>query len=808
MRRPVLLAALAALVLVVLPGPAAAAAPTVRAGVSAVRLSGRGALTFSQPRGAALAGGALGFRTASGPVRATRVLSRRRAGRGFITVLATDDRAGRRLVVALRPGGPGILALGVRVTGPRLGAVIATGASFSFGGPRERMLGFGERSNAVDQRGNEVEDYVSDGPFGPEEYSLARATVPAWGIRDRPDATYFPVPWLLSSRGFGLLVRDDRTSRFDLRGAHRWHVETEGAVLRLSFFAGPTPAAALGRFTRATGRQPAPGAPWAFGPWFQTGQPNTVPLKDEMGFLRKLRAAHAPVSVAETQLRYLPCGLQRGNEAFERRRVRFFHRAGLAILTYLNPMVCSSFYAALYDRARAAGVLQRGRDGAPFLFDSFVGGVGAAGFTIQQVAQFDWTARGITPFFRRVLLDGPVGAGHDGWMEDFGEYTNPARVRSADGTPAPAMHNRYPTTYHCGVARAVASLPRRTRPLVRFQRSGWTGAARCASDVWGGDPATVFGFDGLSSAVREALSIGLSGISRWGSDIGGYDTLGKDPQLTRELLVRWIEFGAVSGVMRTKLSGLALPKYERPQIFDAGIVGFWRRYAGLHTRLYPYLLAADATYRRTGVPLMRDLLLVDPAAPGREDEFGVGPDLLAAPVVVKGARRRSVALPRGRWFPFTGALAPRARARRGGRTIRVAAPLGRLPLYVRAGSVVPLLPADVQTLSPYGRGIVHLRERLGALTLLAYPGPSRSAGMFGGRERLRSRVRPRAWTLRVAGVRRRRYTLRAATVGLPFRPCRAALGTRRVPLHFDAARRELRVVFRARRGTLTVTPCR
>ena len=103
---------------------------------------------------------------------------------------------------------------------------------------------------------------------------------------------------------------------------------------------------------------------------------------------------------------------------------------------------------------------------------------------------------------------------------------------------------------------------------MRFQRSGWTGAARCAQVVWGGDPTTTWGFDGLSSAVKQALSIGMSGVSRWGSDIGGYDTLGNNPQLTPELLKRWIEFGAVSGVMRTKLSGIAIPSYTRPQIFD------------------------------------------------------------------------------------------------------------------------------------------------------------------------------------------------------------------------------------------------
>jgi alpha-glucosidase (family GH31 glycosyl hydrolase) len=141
-----------------------------------------------------------------------------------------------------------------------------------------------------------------------------------------------------------------------------------------------------------------------------------------------------------------------------------------------------------------------------------------------------------------------VAAGHDGWMEDFGE-NSPPQALSADGTPGSQIHNRYPTLYHCTVKRIARRL---SRPVVRFQRSGWTGAARCADLVWGGDPTTVWGFDGLSSAVRQALSIGMSGVSRWGSDIGGYNTFGTVDRLTPELLRRWIQFGAVSGVMRTK----------------------------------------------------------------------------------------------------------------------------------------------------------------------------------------------------------------------------------------------------------------
>jgi proline iminopeptidase len=222
----------------------------------------------------------------------------------------------------------------------------------------------------------------------------------------------------------------------------------------------------------------------------------------------------------------------------------------------------------------------------------------------------------------------------------------------------------------------------------------------------------VWGFDGLRSVVTQALTIGMSGVARWGSDIGGYNSFGEQERLTPELLKRWIELGAVSGVMRTKRSGIALPAYERPQVFDPAIIGVWRRYAKLHTQLLPYIQAADAEHRATGLPLMRHGLLTnpgDPRAVRADDQFMFGPDLLAAPVLAPGERRRRLYAPAGRWVDLLRSAAYRERdgslqLRRasllaGRRVYFLPAALDELPLLVRAGAVIPLLPADVDTLA-------------------------------------------------------------------------------------------------------------
>ena len=144
-------------------------------------------------------------------------------------------------------------------------------------------------------------------------------------------------------------------------------------------------------------------------------------------------------------------------------------------------------------------------------------------------------------------------------MEDFGEYT-PLDALGYDGSTGEAYHNKYVVGYHAA-ARAYAR-DRAPRPLARFNRSGWTGAARHSQIVWGGDPTTGWGFDGLESAVKNGLTMGLSGVSMWGSDIGGFFAL-SEPQTTPELLARWIEVGFASGVMRTQANGFALYALDR-----------------------------------------------------------------------------------------------------------------------------------------------------------------------------------------------------------------------------------------------------
>jgi alpha-glucosidase (family GH31 glycosyl hydrolase) len=742
--------------------------------------------------------GTLGFRTAAGWFHATRLLHARRSGARWQGTVATTDPRGTRIEVELGTDAAGVIGLGARVVGPTAGEVTHTGIAFE-ARDRERYLGFGERSNSVDQRGREVENYVAEGPFEEDERAVIPLFVPAWGFHPRDDATYFPIPWLLSTHGYGLLVDSPETSLFRLGtdSPDAWSVEVESSVLRLRVFAGPTPAAVVRRLTARLGRQPPPPAPFVFGPWYQ-------PRDDEQAILAQLRERDVPLSVAQTYTHYLPCESQAGRRDQERERVARFHQQGLAVTTYFNPMICTAH--SRYPEAAQGGLL-RTLAGEPYVFrystlESFV------------VSQFDFTAQQGRELYGR-LLGEAIADGHDGWMEDFGEYT-PLDARAADGGTGSALHNRYPTQYHCG---AFAAAP----GSARFVRSGWTGTARCAPIVWGGDPTVDWGFDGLRSVVTNGLTMGLSGVSTWGSDIGGFFALFEN-RLTPELLIRWIQVGAVSGVMRTQANGIRIPDSPRPQVWDPEILPHWRRWAKLRTQLYPYLAAADRSYRRTGLPIMRHLALaypLDPRAAARDDQFLFGPDLLAAPVLDPGAVRRPIYLPRGSWIDLWrstryregdgGLSLGRVRMLGGERHVELPAPLGELPLLARAGTLLALLPPDVATLAPYGDAapVVSLGERDGQRVLLAFPRGRSATGLEDGGA-LRSREGRGEWRLAIDSKRTRRWTIEAslATLRRPFRPCSVrSRGGRLESWRYLRNKRLLRASFTTRTGKLTVRAC-
>lgn len=653
---------------------------------------------------------------------ATRVASSR-FDDGVLTLeVETDDPLGRMFRVDVRSDAEGVLSVAAALD--RTASVSATGWSFATG-PGERFLGFGERSDSADQTGREVESWNEEGPFSAGAFHdrLDPVFGERWQGPPPIPGTNFSMPWLLSSRGYGFLLDSTYPNRFRL-GTDRpdaWNVETQEPAFRYQVFAGPTPAEALRRFGAATGRQPAP-APWFFGPWYQPAGP--AEFRTELASL--WREWDVPVTVAQTYTHYLPCGSHLANPQAEQERTALYHANGYMVTTYVNSFMCSAHPA--FGEGDRHGYFVKTKLGTTYPVPYVAAN---ANLDAPYSAVVDFTNPEATAWWQE-LIDDALEHGYDGWMEDFGEYVPPDGVM-ADGRSGLAAHNEYCTLYHR--ASHDWTQPRRGLDFAQFVRCGYTGTAPYARIVWGGDPTTDWSkADGLAAAVSQGISMGLSGIGFWGTDIGGFHALFTDGQTGPELLTRWLEFGAFAGIMRTEADGYGRPFGDdsiRAQVWDAEIRPVWRKFAKLRTQLYPYISAAASEYLAAGMPIMRHLLLSYPADPNvytanAEYEFLFGPDLLVAPVIEEAATTRTLYLPPGEWLNFWDSTSYDESTGRfdavlgaavlaGGRMITVDAPLGEIPLFVRAGTCLTMLPPEVDTLAEVGDapGLVHLSDVAG-----------------------------------------------------------------------------------------------
>jgi alpha-glucosidase/alpha-D-xyloside xylohydrolase len=263
-----------------------------------------------------------------------------------------------------------------------------------------------------------------------------------------------------------------------------------------------------------------------------------------------------------------------------------------------------------------------------------------------------------------------------------------------------------------------------TRPNLRpwsLQRNGYPGIAQWGGWVWSGD--TDSSWKTLEAQIAVGLNYSLSIGPYWGSDIGGFYP---NRELTGELYVRWFQFAAFSGSFRSHgrvwwlrlpwgwggsergpleygNNNQAPPPGDPRHILDSelnnpAIEPVARRYAELRYQLMPYTYTLAWQARTSGLPLMRAMWLHYPAdatARGLGDQYMWGRDLLVAPVYEKGATSRDVYLPAGDWYDWW----TNARIS-GGRTVTRGVDLATMPIYARAGSIIPVDPVRQYTAEP------------------------------------------------------------------------------------------------------------
>jgi len=302
------------------------------------------------------------------------------------------------------------------------------------------------------------------------------------------------------------------------------------------------------------------------------------------------------------------------------------------------------------------------------------------------------------------IRTGIESKGFDAWWldsdePDFHSNISPAETARRMGPTGLPYFNSYPIAHVDGVHDHQVGDRPDIRPFI-LTRSAFGGIQRNSAAVWSGDVASRW--DNLREQISAGINFSMSGDPNWSHDIGGYTMEERFQKPTpadldewRELNTRWFQFGAFSPIFRSHGENIKREIFEMsPEASPTYKSMVW--YDRLRYRLMPYIytLGADTYFR--DATIMRGLVMnfaSDKRAWNIADEYMFGPAFLVAPVTEYKARSRKVYLPAGAtWFDFYS-----GRSTRGGQTIDAAAPYERMPLYVRAGSIVPIGPAIQHT---------------------------------------------------------------------------------------------------------------
>ena len=535
-------------------------------------------------------------------------------------------------------------------------------------------------------------------------YGLGQHQAGVWNYRGESvdisqDNSNIAVPFLVSSNGYGIFWNNDSRSRFNNRFANYLYISSEVAdVIDYYFFYGPNLDKVVAAYRELTGQAPLFGK-WAYGFWQCKNRYKSQ--AEILGVARKYRELHIP---ADNIVQDWFWWNRKGEFVFNKNypdpkaMVDELHRENFHLMISIWPFFEPG--SANYDYMDKKG----------WFIDKFK--FAKPPYHADAMAVYDATSPEARKFYWNLVDQGLFKIGVDAWWMD----TTEPETEGQEGNIqlghklAIGSGDRYVNVYPLLDTGAVYNGQRAASDQKRvyiLSRSAFAGSQRNAVTAWSGD----INSDWLSfrRQIPAGLNFALSGIPYWTTDIGGFVSADPEDPAYRELFVRWFQFGTFNPILRVH----GTRKTDQNELWSYGpdaqkiLVSFDR----LRYRLLPYTYSLAWKTTNDSYTLMRPLAMDfrdDVRAQNTGDEYMYGPAFLVNPVTEPAATSRRVYLPEAKWYDFwNGASVD------GKREITAEAPLDELPLYIRAGSIVPFGP-DVEWSTEKPADPIELRIYRGA----------------------------------------------------------------------------------------------
>jgi len=524
------------------------------------------------------------------------------------------------------------------------------------------------------------------GPMNRRNRSFTNWNTDEFGWQESSDPLYKTIPFFIGLRkgtAYGLFFDNTYRSTFDFgkESPDYFSFGAEGGELNYYFIAGPEPKKIVEEYTAMTGRSPLPPL-WSLG--YQQCRYSYYPESRAREIVRTLRDKKIPADAI-----YFDIDYQRGNAPFTINREYFptfekmisdFRAEGFhtILITDLHIKKDPNHGYVPYDSGIKNDMFVKNPDGSVYVGTVWPGDSVFADFTLTRAR--DWWG-GLYKDF--------VGMGAAGFWNDMNEPSIFLRAdktmpldtvhRLDDGTTIDhrAAHNIFGMENVRATYDGLRKLQPAERPFV-LTRAAYSGAQRYAA-TWTGDNSSTWNH--LAMSTPTLLSMGISGFPLIGDDIGGF---AGSP--TPDLLTRWFEVGALNPIYRDHTAkGTA---DQEPWVHGPEHEAIRRKYIELRYQLLPYLYTAIEESTRTGIPLMRPLFLEYPQAAqfyGDNRDFLFGRDFFVAPVTTEMIDVEEISLPPGDWYDYWTSEKHSNKEK-----LLLHPKLDEMPLYVRAGAIVPM----------------------------------------------------------------------------------------------------------------------
>lgn len=513
--------------------------------------------------------------------------------------------------------------------------------------PGECVYGLGERFTAFVKNGQVVESWNEDGGTSSQ-------------------VAYKSIPFYMTSRGYGVLVDHADNVSFEVASEKVEYVgfSVPGEELRYQFIYGENNKDVLSNYTALTGRPALPPA-WSFGLWLSTSFTTDYDEETTSSFIEGMAERDIPLSVFHFDCFWME-ELHWTNLEWDKRifpdpegMLERYHKKGLKISVWINPYLAQG--TELFKEALEYGYLLSRKDGKGVKqIDHWQPGMALVDFTnLEAVEWFQGNLKRL------------IDMGVDCFKTDFGERI-PVDVEYYDGSNPEAMHNYYTHLYNKAVFELLAEVKGKEEAVL-FARSATAGGQQFPVH-WGGDSTASYA--SMAETLRGGLSFAISGFSFWSHDIGGFEMT-----TTPDLYKRWVQFGLLS--THSRLHGSE--SYRVPWNFDEESVKVLKKFTKLKIRLMPYLYSMSVKAKKTGIPVMRPMVLefdADPAVKYLDMQYMLGDSLLVAPIF-NDRGEAEFYLPEGKWTHYFD-----QEVKEGGRWYQKNYDYFSLPLYIRENTLL------------------------------------------------------------------------------------------------------------------------